>query len=198
MDEIEKAHPDVFNVLLQVLDDGRLTDNKGRTVDFKNTILIMTSNAGAEIIQGYMERLPEVSGVDVQAIATRRSLLEECSAKVLEVLKATVRPEFLNRIDEIIMFDPLTKADIRDILHLQEAELQGRLADSGVTLQFTPAFEDHMVDHGYDPAYGARPVKRLMQRELVNLLAKSILDGTVHKDSVVTVDVAGGEVVVRQ
>ena len=197
LDEIEKAHPDVFNVLLQVLDDGRLTDNKGRTVDFKNTILIMTSNAGADIIQSYMEKLPEVNGVDMQAIATRRSLLDECSRKVLDVLKMTVRPEFLNRIDEIIMFDPLTKADIRDILHIQEADLQHKLADSGITVQFTPAFEDHMVEHGYDPAYGARPVKRVMQRELVNLLAKSILDGTVHKDSVITVDADGGEVVVR-
>ena len=197
LDEIEKAHPDVFNVLLQVLDDGRLTDNKGRTVDFKNTILIMTSNAGADIIQSYMEKLPEVNGVDMQAIATRRSLLDECSKKVLDVLKMTVRPEFLNRIDEIIMFDPLTKADIRDILHIQEEELQHKLAESGVSLAFTPAFEDHMVEHGYDPAYGARPVKRLMQRELVNLLAKNILEGTIHKDSTVTVDVSGGEVVVR-
>ncbi len=197
LDEIEKAHPDVFNVLLQVLDDGRLTDNKGRTVDFKNTILIMTSNAGADIIQSYMEKLPEVNGVDMQAIATRRSLLDECRGKVLDVLKMTVRPEFLNRIDEIIMFDPLTKADIRDILHIQEEELQHKLAESGVSLAFTPAFEDHMVEHGYDPAYGARPVKRLMQRELVNLLAKNILEGTIHKDSTVTVDVSGGEVVVR-
>ena len=197
LDEIEKAHPDVFNVLLQVLDDGRLTDNKGRTVDFKNTILIMTSNAGADIIQSYMEKLPEVNGVDMQAIATRRSLLDECRKKVLDVLKMTVRPEFLNRIDEIIMFDPLTKADIRDILHIQEEDLQRKLSESGVTLEFSPAFEDHMVEHGYNPAYGARPVKRLMQRELVNLLAKNILEGTIHKDSTVTVDVSGGEVVVR-
>ena len=197
LDEIEKAHPDVFNVLLQVLDDGRLTDNKGRTVDFKNTILIMTSNAGADIIQSYMERLPEVNGVDVQALATRRQLLDECSKKVLDVLKLTVRPEFLNRIDEIIMFDPLTKADVREILHIQEHELQRKLAESGISVAFTPAFEDHIVEHGYDPAYGARPVKRIIQRELVNLLAKNVLDGTVHKDSVVQVDVAGGEVVLK-
>ena len=197
LDEIEKAHPDVFNILLQVLDDGRLTDNKGRTVDFKNTILIMTSNAGADIIQSYMEKLPEVNGLDMQAIANRRSLLDECAKKVLDVLKLTVRPEFLNRIDEIIMFDPLTKADIRDILHMQEEQLQKKLSESGVTVQFTPAFEDYMVEHGYDPAYGARPVKRLMQRELVNLLAQRILDGSVHKESVVQVDVAGGNVVVR-
>ena len=197
LDEIEKAHPDVFNVLLQVLDDGRLTDNKGRTVDFKNTILIMMSNAGADIIQSYMEKLPEVDGLDVQAIATRRSLLDECAGKVLGVLKQTVRPEFLNRIDEIILFDPLTKADIRDILHIQEEELRSKLSESGITLQFTPAFEDHMVQHGYDPAYGARPVKRLMQRELVNLLARNLLDGRIQKNATVTVDASGGEVVVR-
>ena len=197
LDEIEKAHPDVFNVLLQVLDDGRLTDNKGRTVDFKNTILIMTSNAGADIIQSYMEKLPEADGLDVQAIANRRSLLNECSAKVLDVLKMTVRPEFLNRIDEIIMFDPLTKADIRDILHIQEEELSRKLSDNGITLEFTPAFEDYMVEHGYDPAYGARPVKRLMQRELTNLLAQKILEGSIRKDSAVKVDASGGEVILK-
>ena len=198
LDEIEKAHPDVFNVLLQVLDDGRLTDNKGRTVDFKNTILIMTSNAGAEIIQNYMERLPEVDGVDIEAIGKRRALLDECRDRVVDVLKQTVRPEFLNRIDEIIMFDPLSKADIRDILRMQETELQKKLEDSDITLQFTPEFENHMVDHGYDPSYGARPIKRLMQRELVNLLAKCILEGTIHKNSAVTVDVSGGEVIVKE
>ena len=199
LDEIEKAHPDVFNILLQVLDDGRLTDNKGRTVDFKNTILIMTSNAGAELIQAYMERLPDISGQDPQAdmgaIARRRQLLEECKGQVLDILKKTVRPEFLNRIDEILMFDPLTRSDIREILHIQEHDLQGKLAENGITLQFTPAFEDYMTEKGYDPAYGARPVKRLMQRELVNQLASAILAGTVRKDSVITVDVAGDQVV---
>jgi len=197
LDEIEKAHPDVFNVLLQVLDDGRLTDNKGRTVDFKNTILIMTSNAGSDIIQSYMERLPEVDGVNVQAIAQRRQLLEECSAKVLDVLKMSVRPEFLNRIDEIIMFDPLSKADIRDILHIQMDDLRHKLSENGITVDFTPAFEDYMVEHGYEPSYGARPIKRLMQRELVNLLAKSILDGSVHRDSTITVDAVGGQILLR-
>ena len=197
LDEIEKAHPDVFNVLLQVLDDGRLTDNKGRTVDFKNTILIMTSNAGSDIIQSYMERLPEVDGVNVQAIAERRSLLDECSGRVLDILKQTVRPEFLNRIDEIIMFDPLSKADIRDILHIQMDDLRHKLSENGITIAFTPAFEDYMVEHGYDPSYGARPIKRLMQRELVNLLAKSILDGTVHRDSAIQVDSAGGQILLR-
>ena len=203
LDEIEKAHPDVFNVLLQVLDDGRLTDNKGRTVDFKNTILIMTSNVGSDIIQGYMDRLPAVGkpGVDpaeeMRAIATRRELLDECKEKVMDVLKTTVRPEFLNRIDEIIMFDPLTQNDIRDILHIQMKQLQNRLSEEGVTIEFTKAFEDHMVTGGYNPAYGARPIKRLMQRELVNQLAKAILAGTVHKDSVIEVDVAGGQIVLN-
>lgn len=203
LDEIEKAHPDVFNVLLQVLDDGRLTDNKGRTVDFKNTILIMTSNVGSDIIQGYMDRLPAVGkpGADpaeeMRAIATRRELLDECKEKVMDVLKTTVRPEFLNRIDEIIMFDPLTQNDIRDILHIQMKQLQNRLSEEGVAIEFTKAFEDHMVTGGYDPAYGARPIKRLMQRELVNLLAKAILAGTVHKDSVIEVDVVGGQIVLN-
>lgn len=203
LDEIEKAHPDVFNVLLQVLDDGRLTDNKGRTVDFKNTILIMTSNVGSDIIQGYMDRLPAVGrpGADpageMRAIVTRRELLDECKEKVMDVLKTTVRPEFLNRIDEIIMFDPLTQNDIREILHIQMKQLQNRLSEEGVTIEFTKAFEDHMVTGGYDPAYGARPIKRLMQRELVNQLAKAILAGTVHKDSVIEVDVAGGQIVLN-
>jgi len=197
LDEIEKAHPDVFNVLLQVLDDGRLTDNKGRTVDFKNTILIMTSNAGADIVQSYMEKLPEVNGVDMQALAQRRTMLQECQSRVLEVLRQTVRPEFLNRIDEIIMFDPLSKADIRDILKMQEADIAGKMSENGVELEFTPAFEDYMVKNGYDPSYGARPVKRLMQKELVNLLAKSILEGSVRRDSRIIVDAAGGEVLLR-
>lgn len=203
LDEIEKAHPDVFNVLLQVLEDGRLTDNKGRTVDFKNTILIMTSNVGSDIIQGYMDRLPSVGrpgaepAEEMRAIATRRELLDECKNKVMDVLKITVRPEFLNRIDEIIMFDPLTQNDIREILHIQMRQLQNRLADEGVTIEFTKAFEDHMVTTGYDPAYGARPIKRLMQRELVNQLAKAILSGTVHKDSVIEVDAVGGQIVLN-
>ena len=197
LDEIEKAHPDVFNVLLQVLDDGRLTDNKGRTVDFKNTILVMTSNVGSDIIQSYMERLPEVKGIDMKALSERRALLEECKEKVMDVLKMTVRPEFLNRIDEVIMFDPLTKSDIRDILHIQMAELQKKLADSNVELEFTPAFEDLMVEKGYDPIYGARPVKRVMQKELVNQLAKAILDGSVRKDSRIRVDASGDQIVLR-
>lgn len=203
LDEIEKAHPDVFNILLQVLDDGRLTDNKGRTVDFKNTIIIMTSNVGSDIIQSYMEKLPEVGkkgeapAEAAAAIAKRNQMLGECKGKILELLRQTIRPEFLNRIDEIIMFEPLTKNDIRDILHIQMKQLQSKLSEDGVEISFTPAFEDYMTDMGYDPAFGARPIKRIMQRELVNQLAKAILDGTVHRDSVIEADVAGGEIVLK-
>ena len=203
LDEIEKAHPDVFNILLQVLDDGRLTDNKGRTVDFKNTIIIMTSNLGSDIIQNYMEKLPEVGkkgeapAEAAAAIAKRNQMLGECKGKILELLRQTIRPEFLNRIDEIIMFEPLTKNDIRDILHIQMKQLQSKLSEDGVEISFTPAFEDYMTDMGYDPAFGARPIKRVMQRELVNQLAKAILDGTVHRDSVIEADVACGEIVLK-
>ena len=158
LDEIEKAHPDVFNILLQVLDDGRLTDNKGRTVDFKNTILIMTSN------------------------------LKE------EELKATMRPEFLNRIDEIITFSALTKQDILEILHIQEADLARKLDESGIRIVFTDAFDEYLSDKGYDPQYGARPIKRLLQRELINQIATALLDGSVHRDSVITVTMQNGEI----
>ena len=161
LDEIEKAHPDVFNILLQVLDDGRLTDNKGRTVDFKNTILIMTSN------------------------------LKE------EDLKLRMRPEFINRIDEIVTFDPLTKDDIRKIVRMQMEILRKKLEEDNVSLTFTKAFEDDMVENGYDPEFGARPVKRLIQRELVNQLAKEILEGKVHKDSVIEVDSVNGQTVLK-
>ena len=161
LDEIEKAHPDVFNILLQVLDDGRLTDNKGRTVDFKNTILIMTSN------------------------------LKE------EELRLRMRPEFLNRIDEIVVFDALTPDDIRQIVRIQMEILRKKLEDENVALTFTQAFEDDMVENGYDPVYGARPVKRLIQRELVNKLAREILEGKVHKDSAIEVDCVDGQTVLR-
>ena len=188
LDEIEKAHPDVFNILLQVLDDGRLTDNKGRTVDFKNTILIMTSNVGADIIQTFMEHLP-VEGED------RARMLADCRNEVVEVLKRTVRLEFLNRIDEVVMFEPLSLTDIREILNMQMRDLQEKLAENGVAIEFTQEFEDYMTTKGYEPAYGARPIKRLMQKELVNLLAKAILDGHVKRDSVITVTIQNGQIV---
>lgn len=196
LDEIEKAHPDVFNILLQVLDDGRLTDNKGRTVDFKNTILIMTSNVGADVIQNYMDRLP-ASSDDAESMDKRAEMLAECRNEVLEILKRTVRPEFLNRIDEIIMFEPLSQDDIREILHLQMDDLTKKLAENGVRISFTKEFEDYLSTKGYEPAYGARPVKRLMQRELVNLLAKSILDGKVHRDSIIEVGMEDGQITIR-
>ena len=205
LDEIEKAHPDVFNILLQVLDDGRLTDNKGRTVDFKNTILIMTSNVGADIIQSYMERLPAQPVIPAQSVipseaegrveeSLRERLLSECRSEVMEVLKRTVRPEFLNRIDEVIMFEPLSQTDIRDILRMQMKSLQEKLSENGVSIEFTQEFEDYMSTKGYEPAYGARPIKRLMQKELVNLLAKSVLDGSVRRDSVISVSVDEGRI----
>ena len=203
LDEIEKAHPDVFNILLQVLDDGRLTDNKGRTVDFKNTILIMTSNVGADIIQNYMEKLPVVGikdsdpSAEKAAAEKRAEMLLECKKDVLDVLKQTVRPEFLNRIDEIIMFEPLSQKDIREILHLQMKDLKKKLSENGVSISFTREFEDYMVTKGYEPAYGARPVKRLMQRELVNLLAKAILDGSVHRESDIEISVEDGQITVK-
>ena len=190
LDEIEKAHPDVFNTLLQVLDDGRLTDNKGRTVDFKNTILIMTSNVGADIIQTFMEHLP-IEGEE------RTRMLADCRNEVLEVLKRTVRPEFLNRIDEVIMFEPLSQTDIRDILRMQMRDLQEKLSENGVSIEFTEGFEEYMTTKGYEPAYGARPIKRLMQKELINILAKSILDGHVHRDSTILIDVRDGQIVVN-
>ena len=191
LDEIEKAHPDVFNILLQVLDDGRLTDNKGRTVDFKNTILIMTSNVGADIIQGFMEHLPAEGD-------ERSRMLSDCRSEVLEVLKRTVRPEFLNRIDEVIMFEPLSQTDIRQILRMQIAGLQEKLAENGVSISFSKEFEDYMSSKGYEPAYGARPIKRLMQKELVNLLAKNILDGHVQRDSDILIDIRDGQIFITQ
>ena len=198
LDEIEKAHPDVFNILLQVLDDGRLTDNKGRTVDFKNTILIMTSNVGADIIQNYMAHLPvdaQSDNIQTDVDPSREKLLEECRNEVMEVLKRTVRPEFLNRIDEVIMFEPLTPNDIREILKMQICELQEKLAENGVSIDFTKEFEDYMSTRGYEPAYGARPIKRLMQKELVNMLAKAILEGKVSRDSTIHIDIHEGQLV---
>ena len=200
LDEIEKAHPDVFNILLQVLDDGRLTDNKGRTVDFKNTILIMTSNVGADIIQSYMEKLLVIPSEAEGRVedSSRARLLADCRDEVMEVLKRTVRPEFLNRIDEVIMFEPLSQTDIRDILKMQIAGLQEKLAENGVRISFSQEFEDYMSTKGYEPAYGARPIKRLMQKELVNLLAKSILDGHVSRDSEILVDVRDGQIIIGE
>ncbi len=179
LDEIEKAHPDVFNILLQVLDDGRLTDNKGRTADFRNTILIMTSNAGSEVIQANISRMTD---------ANRDEIIERTRVEVMEVLKNNVRPEFINRIDEIIVFHPLTDSNIKDILNLQLEMVKSKLAQMGVTLEFTDYALTYLAHKGYDPAYGARPVKRILQRELVNELAKSLLKGSINKEKPVIVD----------
>lgn len=179
LDEIEKAHSDVFNILLQVLDDGRLTDNKGRTADFKNTILIMTSNAGSAIIQDNLNRLTDKN---------RDELLERTKFEVIEALKNTIRPEFLNRIDEILMFHPLTMENMKDILKLQISGIRKIMEEKGLQLQFTDFAMNYLCEKGYDPSYGARPIKRLLQKELVNELAKSLLKGDLNKDNPIIVD----------
>ena len=181
-DEIEKAHPDVFNILLQVLDDGRLTDGKGRTVNFKNTILIMTSNVGSDIIQDYMNKINDVN---------KERAMADCKEAVLDVLKRSVRPEFLNRIDEIIMFEPLSKENIREILKLQIKQISDMLSDRGITLSFTEKAMEYLGSKGYDISYGARPIKRLLQKELVNELATEIISGKISRDSAVEIDSDG-------
>ena len=181
-DEIEKAHPDVFNILLQVLDDGRLTDNKGRVVNFKNTIIIMTSNLGSSYIQSQFERMTP---------ANRETLIEETKNEVMGMLKKTIRPEFLNRIDETIMFLPLDKEEIEQIVRLQIEGIRRMLADNGVTLQLTDAAVQFIASTGYDPEFGARPVKRAIQRYLLNDLSKKLLAQEVDGSRPINVDVAG-------
>ena len=180
LDEIEKAHPDVFNILLQVLDDGRLTDNKGRTVDFRNTIIIMTSNIGSHII---MDRLSKYTDD-----TPPESVLEETKKEVFDLMKQTIRPEFLNRIDEIVMFTPLTRDDVRQIVVLQIRQINEMLAQNSIALQVTDKAIDWLAAEGYDPMFGARPVKRTLQRYLVNELSKEILAGQVDRNSTITVD----------
>ena len=180
LDEIEKAHPDVFNILLQVLDDGRLTDNKGRTVDFRNTIIIMTSNIGSHII---MDRLSKYTD-DLPP----ESVLEETRKEVFDLMKQTIRPEFLNRIDEIIMFTPLTRDDVRQIVLLQIRQINEMLAQNSIRMEVLDKAVDWIAEKGYDPMFGARPVKRTLQRYLVNELSKEILAGKIDRNSVITVD----------
>ena len=183
-DEIEKAHPDVFNMLLQVLDDGRLTDGKGRTVNFKNTILIMTSNVGADIIQDYMSKINA---------SNKGKMMSECKAKVLDILKRSVRPEFLNRIDEIIMFQPLSKDNVKDILKLQIRQIEETLKEKGITLAFSSSALEYLSGKGYDIAYGARPIKRLLQKEVINTLATKLISGEISSGKKIAVDFKGGE-----
>jgi len=180
LDEIEKAHPDVFNILLQVLDDGRLTDNKGRMANFKNTIIIMTTNIGSQVIQENFETINDTNYFEV---------LESTRDQVVDLLKKSVRPEFINRIDEIIMFRPLSRKDIRKIVTIQVDLIRQRLEENGVHLEVSDAALERLSKLGYDPQYGARPLKRVLQRELLNELSKQILSGAVSKDSVITVDV---------
>lgn len=179
LDEIEKAHPDVFNILLQVLDDGRLTDNKGRVANFKNTIVIMTTNIGSQIIQENFEKINDKNYFEV---------LESTKDEVLGILKKTVRPEFVNRIDEIIMFRPLGRNDIRKIVDIQVDLVQKRLLNAGVRIDVSEAARERLSKLGFDPQYGARPLKRVLQRELLNELSKQILAGKIHKDSVIYID----------
>ena len=181
-DEIEKAHPDVFNILLQVLDDGRLTDNKGRVVNFKNTIIIMTSNLGSAYIQSQFERMNADN---------REPLIEETKNDVMAMLKKTIRPEFLNRIDETIMFLPLDREEIERIVRLQIEGIRRMLAEGGVTLQLTDAAIAFIASTGYDPEFGARPVKRAIQRYLLNDLSKKLLAQEVDRTKPIHVDVAG-------
>jgi ATP-dependent Clp protease ATP-binding subunit ClpB len=188
LDEIEKAHPDVFNVLLQVLDDGRLTDNKGRVVNFKNTIVIMTSNMGSHIIQENFEKVNDDNKDEV---------VESTKAEVMVLLRQTIRPEFLNRIDEVIMFQPLMKKEIKGIIDIQLQGLKKLVAQTGIQLQFSEYVLDFLSENGYDPQMGARPLKRLIQKEIINQLSKRILAGDIDKSIPVLVDVFDGNVVFR-
>jgi len=186
LDEIEKAHPDTFNILLQVLDEGRLTDNKGRIADFKNTIIIMTSNMGSQIIQERFEATKDIP-----------SAIEAAKVDVLAVLKQSVRPEFLNRIDDIIMFTPLSKDNILDIVGLQLKGITKMIAKQGITFDATPEAVNSLADKGYNPEYGARPVKRVIQKEVLNQLSKEILSGRVTTDSIILLDEFDGQLVFR-
>ena len=187
LDEIEKAHPDTFNILLQVLDEGRLTDNKGRLADFKNTIIIMTSNMGSQIIQEKFENLK----------GSIEAATEAAKVEVLGLLKQTVRPEFINRIDEIVMFTPLTNANIVQIVGLQLKSITKMLAQQGITMDTTPQAIQYLSEKGYDPQFGARPVKRVIQRDVLNKLSKEILAGSIKTDSIILLDSFDGELVFR-
>ena len=187
-DEIEKAHPDVFNILLQVLDDGRLTDNKGRVVNFKNTIIIMTSNMGSSLIRENFENMtPE----------THDQVVDETKVQVLELLKKTIRPEFLNRIDDIIMFTPLNEEEIRKIVTVQLNSVKKMLAQNGIALEFTDAALTFISDKGFDPQFGARPVKRVIQKYVLNELSKELLGGKINKDRPITIDSNGAGLVFK-
>lgn len=189
LDEIEKAHPDVFNIMLQVLDDGRLTDNKGRVVNFKNTIIIMTSNTGSHIIQENFAEIKE--GKDIHEV------IDATKEQVMELLKASMRPEFLNRIDDIIMFHPLMRKEIKGIIRIQLENLRTQLAEQDIDLRFTDYALDYLVQRGFDPQYGARPLKRVIQKDIINMLSKKIIAGDIDKTKPVLIDVFDGVVAMR-
>ncbi len=189
LDEIEKAHPDVFNILLQILDDGRLTDSKGHTVNFKNSIIIMTSNIGAQLIQAEMEKMDGVN---------REAILSGLQDKLFQLLKQKVRPEFLNRIDEIILFSPLTKTDLRKIVLIQFDRIRATALRQHIDLSISDAALDWISNAGFDPAFGARPLKRVMQRKITNRLSELILSGEVQEGDNVTIDIAGNELTVSK
>jgi ATP-dependent Clp protease ATP-binding subunit ClpB len=174
LDEIEKAHPDVFNILLQVLDDGRLTDNKGRTANFKNTIVIMTSNIGSHLIQEKFESYND---------SNKDELMAEAKVNVMDLLKRSIRPEFLNRIDDVIMFTPLTRDDVRSIVNIQMVDIVAKLNAQGINFTASEEALDWLAQLGYDPQYGARPLKRVLQRKILNELSKEILSGKIKKDA---------------
>jgi ATP-dependent Clp protease ATP-binding subunit ClpA len=190
LDEIEKAHPDVFNILLQILDDGRLTDSKGRTVNFKNTIIIMTSNIGAQLIQSEMEKMGKLDGM------TRDNVLSGLQEKLFQLLKQQVRPEFLNRIDEVILFTPLTREDLKKIVLIQFDHIKATAMRQRISLIISDAAIAWLSDAGFDPAFGARPLKRVMQRKITNRISELILSGAVQEGESVTIDMAGGEITV--
>jgi ATP-dependent Clp protease ATP-binding subunit ClpB len=188
LDEIEKAHPDVFNILLQVLDDGRLTDSKGRMVNFKNTIIIMTSNLGSNIIADHFDKIDEK---EVPAA------YEKAKVEVMELLKHSLRPELLNRIDEVLMFKPLMRNEIHSIVKLQLKELSDKVEALGYRLELTPFAIDYLAEQGFEPQYGARPLKRLIQKEITNALSKKLLEGNLNKEKPLLIDVFDDKVVVR-
>src|SRR5947209_570437 len=188
LDEIEKAHPDVWNIMLQVLDDGRLTDNKGRVVNFKNTIIIMTSNMGSHIIQENFEKITEKN---------HEAVLESTKNEVMNLLRQQIRPEFLNRVDEIILFQPLMRKEVKQIIRIQLNNLKKLVAQNGIELSFSDYLIDYLAESGFDPQYGARPLKRIIQKEIINALSKRILAGDVDRTHPVLVDVFDGVVVFR-
>jgi ATP-dependent Clp protease ATP-binding subunit ClpB len=186
LDEIEKAHHDVYNILLQVLDDGRLTDNKGRVADFKNTIIIMTSNIGSHLIQENYDQMKE---------GNEDETFEKSQSEVMDLLRQTIRPEFLNRIDEVIMFRPISRSEIKGIIQIQLAQLDQLLAKQNIILESSSIALDYLAKIGYDPQYGARPLKRIIQKRIMNALSKELLAGKIQPNSTVKMDVFEDEFV---